>query len=415
MKNYPRVLIVNLQSMDRKNATGITLSSLWRDWPNDKLQEVSFEMISSNRGIEKVVARRGTLAKLMKSNIGNSLNGKVKNTTVNNSFKGSSWKSNLRQVGAAIYDCIPGKLKSLEWKQIRDFKPDIIYTLGGSVTALRLANQISKRINVPLVIHFMDNWPESIQWDANPYLGFYKSLLSKHLENAVNLSEGIITISPSMDMAYKKRFNKNSCILMNCVETDALHCEPKNNNLTKKFVYTGGLHLDRWKALKDIACVLKKQCSGAFLEIYTNNNIESLKNEFNGLPVKFCKAIPHERIKEVLNEADVLVHAESNAPELMGFFRYSISTKIPEYLSSGRPIILYEPAELGLYKYIEDNNVGYVASNVEELKCVINKVQVEDNVAMIDRALKLAQQNHSLENNNEKLRAFLTACIVDKS
>ena len=40
MEKCPRVLIVNAQSMYKKNATGITLQSIWSGWDADCLFEV---------------------------------------------------------------------------------------------------------------------------------------------------------------------------------------------------------------------------------------------------------------------------------------------------------------------------------------------------------------------------------------
>ena len=37
---YPKVLIINQQSIKKKNATGITLRSLWVEWPDDKVLEI---------------------------------------------------------------------------------------------------------------------------------------------------------------------------------------------------------------------------------------------------------------------------------------------------------------------------------------------------------------------------------------
>ena len=40
MGKYPRVLIVNAQSIYKKNATGITLQSIWSEWDADCLLEI---------------------------------------------------------------------------------------------------------------------------------------------------------------------------------------------------------------------------------------------------------------------------------------------------------------------------------------------------------------------------------------
>jgi hypothetical protein len=39
-KTYPKVLIVNSQSMHKNNATGITLRSLFANWPSERVMEL---------------------------------------------------------------------------------------------------------------------------------------------------------------------------------------------------------------------------------------------------------------------------------------------------------------------------------------------------------------------------------------
>ena len=38
-RNYPRVLIINDQSIYKRNATGITIRSLFKNWPVDRVVE----------------------------------------------------------------------------------------------------------------------------------------------------------------------------------------------------------------------------------------------------------------------------------------------------------------------------------------------------------------------------------------
>jgi len=44
-----------------------------------------------------------------------------------------------------------------------------------------------------------------------------------------------------------------------------------------------------------------------------------------------------------------------------------MSTKISEYMASGKPILLFAPTELALSEYIINNNCGIACSNTSEL------------------------------------------------
>ena len=41
-------------------------------------------------------------------------------------------------------------------------------------------------------------------------------------------------------------------------------------------------------------------------------------------------------------------------------YRYSIPTKLPELLLSGRPVIIHGPKEMEAYRYCTENNCGII-------------------------------------------------------
>src|SRR5699024_7795080 len=52
------------------------------------------------------------------------------------------------------------------YNEIMNYKPDYIYTIGGNIFSLKLAYKISKKLKIPLVIHFMDNWKDVVYQDS---------------------------------------------------------------------------------------------------------------------------------------------------------------------------------------------------------------------------------------------------------
>ena len=145
------------------------------------------------------------------------------------------------------------------------------------------------------------------------------------------------------------------------------------------------------------------------LHIYTNEkDAELYKNEFCDLPAEFFSAVSHENISEVYDGADVLIHVETESPMLLGFFKYSISTKIPEYLATGKPVMFFGPKQLGLYEYLSENNAAYVASNKDELIKELKRITIrEGQEEILLNAVNLARKNHSATTAREILaKAF---------
>ena len=82
-----------------------------------------------------------------------------------------------------------------------------------------------------------------------------------------------------------------------------------------------------------------------------------------------------EELIKTLNKADVLVFVESFAEEQIEKTRYSLSTKIPEYLSLKKPIFAVGPENISSMRYISDTAmcVFEIGEIYNRLKAVLNK------------------------------------------
>lgn len=406
---YPRVLMINSQSMYKNNATGITLRALWEDWPIDAVMEIhmgrSKYSVSAKEGFRSISPARNSVRKLVTGKGGQSVNNNLKTDTTSANPK--KWKNKLRQVCICIMDCAPVGFDSKQKEMIDAFRPQIIYTLGASVSVMRLAHSMAHRYQIPMIIHFMDNWPEHIQWEDNPLLKPYTSLIRLYMKRCLAHSQAGIAISPSMAQHYSELFNLPFEILMNSVDEEKIQTVSVGKRGDEKhFVYAGGLHLDRWKALCEIGEAIGANCENAVLDIYTpERDREMHESAFRGMPVVFHDPVPHERMNKVWAEADVLVHAESNSSKiLVRFFKYSISTKIPEYMATGKPVLFYGPKEMGLYRYLEENQAALVASEKEELEFAVKMIYRGDDMeTMINNAINLVRKNHRASAAKKKL------------
>lgn len=409
--SYPRVLMINEQSIEKNNATGITLRSLWNSWPKENIMEIYMDPREIKRKylhIEGMTPAFNPLRKLALLKIFSRTNQHLKNKTIPQDFKTSKifLKTWIRQLLVVIADSFSVSLNSNQNRKLEEFRPQVIYTLGASVSTLKLAYKISLKYEIPIVFHYMDNWVEYIQWEKNPMIKWYKNTLQKWHYRCMEKVKTAIAISPIMKNEYEKKFKKKYYVLMNSVNLKDLKIESfkarKNN---RHFIYAGGLHLKRSKALKEFAEVLKEIGNGDTLDIYTKNNSPEYRKYFNNLPVVFYEAISHNDIKKIYDIADVLVHAEVRNDILLGYFKYSISTKIPEYLATGKPVIFYGPKEMGLYSYLEENDVAFLASEKKELFKIISELDIKD--LLKNKRInseRLVQRNHAFNISQKILK-----------
>jgi hypothetical protein len=98
---------------------------------------------------------------------------------------------------------------------------------------------------------------------------------------------------------------------------------------------------------------------------------------------------------------------------LKGFYKYSISTKIPEYLASGRLILYYGPKDTGVYDYLFQHNAAFLAASPDTLLQTIREMRnAEQSKPVIEAALALAAQNHSREHAQAILKNALLSAIL---
>lgn len=417
MGKYPRVLIVNAQSIYKKNATGITLQSIWSEWDADCLLEIYSDpmvMDESNHKFKSYCISPNNVIRLARGRVAQSINSNIKATNTQQRSN-NKIKSYLRQFAVCELDSLAVKLDESTLEAIRVFQPQAIYTLGASVSILRLVNKLSVQLNIPVIMHFMDNWAEHIQWEDNPLLSLYKSSLKKKMLACIKRCKLVVTISSSMAEAYHEKFQKETLVLMNTVDISRFKGLTSKDTGVIHFVYAGGLHLDRWKALREIALSIQQTNGKGILDIFTSkDNIELYRSGFETLPVAFYEAVPHERIDEVYQKADVLVHTEIESENLKGFFKYSISTKIPEYLATGKPILFYGPRDMKLFEYLLQNQVALTAGTKEELyECVKRLMSEENFTEMCENAQCLAEKNHYASKNQKELHDAIETVVLD--
>lgn len=422
MIEYPNVLIINNQSIYNNNATGITLRSILGAWPTDNLYEMHMDKSFRSPNISGQVHSSYMVDLVPLYNVARRIHKlwskkreSKSNCQSNKTGEGRDFTCGMRSVLNNIIDISPVS-KKIDWNEyLKGFVPDVIYTCGGSVSVMKIALKAARRYNVPIVLHFMDDWAHYLQNEHGLIRQIYKKKIYKWLKKCYAKSAINFAISPYMAQDYEKETGIPHIVLMNAVPVEKLVSEPSNHKEPHIFTYAGGLHLERWKALKEIEEILwefNQKGSQFRLRIYTNLRNNPQVKYFNNAITEIYEAVPHEEISRIMKEADVLVHTETQSPMLMGFFRYSISTKIPEYMAANRPILFYGPKEMRLFQHLKEHEMAFVASDKDELRyCIKELSEDKSKVEKIrNNAYGYVVENQEIAKVQETF--YLTMCKI---
>ncbi len=316
----------------------------------------------------------------------------AKSATANAERRGNSFIA----LAKALLDVLPKSVDEPSQKRIDDFSPQLIYTLGENITTLKHAIKQSKRYNAPIVLHIMDDFEPKIYGYTKLTAPWRKKYL-KLLEQAYSRSVKNLAISPKMAREYEERHSKPFDFAMNCLSE--LHPQPKPCNSPLRMVFSGGLHGGRAESLAKIADIISGdvRLNGKLtLTVYTSEGNIALYKDQLEKKLDLRPYVPKEEMYANLGQADILIHVESFLPEEINYFRLSMSTKIPECMSVGRPIFCYGPSEICTVSYIRDKGVGVVAENetdaAEAMICLVTAPELRFELGA--KALEIAEKEH---------------------
>ncbi|MCD4680879.1 MAG: glycosyltransferase family 4 protein [Bacteroidales bacterium] len=206
-----------------------------------------------------------------------------------------------------------------------------------------IALGIKKKLSIPWLADFRDPWT-NIDFYHELKLTSWADSIHKRMENKVlRLADKVVSVSWNWASDFEKITKRKIDVVTNGF--DESDFENLNKNLSEKFsiVHIGAMNKDRnpinlWKVLSslienkpglknDIEILLIGKNDFSVLESIKENNLESYLKTINYLP--------HNEVVDYTSNAQLLLLALNNTPNVMGI----IPGKIFEYLASKRPIL----------------------------------------------------------------------------
>jgi glycosyltransferase involved in cell wall biosynthesis len=389
---FPRVLAVTAEPFGLPTPTGVSLGNLFDGWPARRLAQVYtlaiepqarwcgtyLHVAGRNAPLEyvgrKLLTRRGRSV----------LRGAPMTPAVRLDRRGgsarASWHARLR----AAADLSPVWIPRGLLERVRDFRPDVVYSTLGSVRMMRLAIRLARVCERPLVAHFMDDWPTTL-YSGGELLGYARRAVHAGLRGVVRAGDRGIGISGAMAGEFQRRYGLPFAAFGNCVDDSSFSppgsaAEPAGGgdaaaaDRPVRLVYVGGLHLDRWQPLRGIAAALDAiDAPGApnargHLTIYApERDLAAHGVRLAGFRnTRLAASLSAAEVPGVMRTADVLVHVESFDERLQEYTRFSLSTKIPQYMAAGRAVFGHGPEDLASMWHIRSAGAGLVVGTPDQ-------------------------------------------------
>lgn len=302
--------------------------------------------------------------------------------------------------------------KLIEW--LDDYKPDcIVYNFSNHVFTQQIALWVSKKYQIPIVAVIGDDYYFNDHFSISPLYWIFRYKFKR-------LTEQILTGRASAVYCSNKIRDKYNDFFKISGETIYVTSSIKRrefreiNKKEPRFVYFGSIRLGRNNALLDIATALGEINPSYMLEIYSNENDESINRNLKRHPnVFYGGSIPYSEVERKMLQSDVYIIAEGFRKADINFTRYSLSTKAADGLASGLSILTYGPEESGVVEYMKETEASMVCTVPENLKNDIIHLIADINLQKeyYINGLKVYEKNHTLINTTSTFEAVVERSV----
>ena len=255
----------------------------------------------------------------------------------------------------------------------------IVTNIGNNPYLLWLALKISRRISVPLITIFGEDYPlknyNFIEHKRKQSLFFliFKKILRNIAKKIIKHSSLCIFNTVELHDLYQAHFkihNSLVCYPPSDFSTRSIKSIKDCNNI----VYAGNLGLRRLDSLIEIAEVLQNNNFDLSIDIYgkaTEQQKELLSKYQN---IKYFGFVSNDDLIRRISDAKVILHTEYNSSFNLMDLKYAFSTKIADMICTKKRILFYAPAGLAETNYLTKFLPNNVATSRDELLKVLNYV-----------------------------------------
>ena len=297
-------------------------------------------------------------------------------------------------------------------KFVKDFKPDVIFlSFYYAKYVSNFALFLKRYIDVPMISEAAIDIYTLKQLSFDPIFWLHRLGVRKVVRKTADKSEFLFVISEKQRREYTNILNKHCKVLYKAPDNHRKLYDYSRMNNPVKFLFTGNISSRRWKSLSLLGNVLKELKFGQ-LDIYTPTPLtrimkKSLANSVVHNPVSA------QEVVKLQNEADVLIHAESFDLKSKLAVRYSISTKVMDYISTERCILAIGPSDVASIEFLKDKNLALTASSKDEIMEVVKEIR--DNNSIVFECAKrnrdYVQQRSQEESLQQYIRKHLSNAI----
>lgn len=208
-----------------------------------------------------------------------------------------------------------------------------------------------------LVFFVMDDWQGHHESYGLPYTRRRRNLLSE----AVQRSSARFAVSREMAEYYEEVFGKSWKVAHNGVWLDSLSKPPSAGEKPRRVLLAGDVNIFRFDAVIAFAKSLERynhRWAGS-LELTVLGDVAwDCRAPLASLAaVKLLGRTTHAECLQAMRAADLLYLPLAFGERCARISRYSLPTKLPEYLATGKAVLFHAPRESAVFQIAERHDL----------------------------------------------------------
>ena len=409
-----RVLIVSPHPLTDQDPGSVTFASLFSAFQKHEIRQIVIgspvtepDLVEAWRVVGPANVRIEKLVRTV-TRYGGSHNVTV--GVVRDAVKANTGKQLLL---SAYADAMPVFFSKEEADWVRGFAPQVVYSTLGSIRCLKTVMWVNRLLNVPIVVHYMDDWIAT-QY-RGPFTWIPRRMLLHLNKKVVDRAAHRLAISPHMARQYEIQFARPFDNFMHCVDIPSESRRHQSDG-ELRMAYVGGLHLFREEVLARLGSVIQARGgkighAEVSVDCYApESHLAAYRDRLEGAGVCCVRSLQPHEVADVIAGYDCLIHVESFDQRAYRYTRLSISTKIPVYLAAGLPILAIGPRHQAAVEYVCTNGAGVGIYDLSEasissaLEVMANRSRKEE---MGRNARNLALTNHDRSSESVRFRGVM--------
>ena len=296
---------------------------------------------------------------------------------------------------------------------LADWRPDLVYASGPPFTTLLIAEEVSRRFELPLVTEFRDRWSEDPY--APPF--FWRRWRNRLAEKSlIDQSSALVTVSKPWAASYRARYSKPTEVVYNGYDAELCDAGPFDGAAGRpelEIVYTGGIY-PGYRDPSPLFAAMRQldrrglACRMIFHGVRSEAVEPLIEAQDVSHMVEIREVLTHEAALRRQRESDILVLLQWNNPKEQG----NVPGKFFEYLGARRPILVLGLREGVPATILRERQAGFFSNEPDEIAAqLVRWFEEKQDKGVLPPVPESARAGFSRDEQYARLEHFLEQLV----